>query len=509
MLRTRILIVEDEAIIAEDLREVLVRLGYDVVAYVSSGEQAIQKAVELKPDLILMDIMIQGDIDGIETAQFIKVRIDIPIIFVTGNADEQTLKRAKVSEPFGYILKPFEERELNTNIEIALYRHKTEKEIKERERWLNTTLRSIGDAVISTDVNGKITFINKTAELLTGWMLDDVIDRIFKDIFIFIDFDTKNEIADPIPLVLKEKTTIDLLKDVIVNSKSGIKIPVEVNTSPIQNEKGLVEGVVFILKDISERKKAEEAIRKYTEDLKELNNSKDKFFSIIAHDLKNPFNAIINSSKLMKSEYDFFSKADHLKFLDIIIKSSDAAFRLLENLLLWARMQSGKIQLDKNHFKLTDLFKECTDLLNNQATEKKITISTKMNSSNIAYSDYFMIGTVVRNLLGNAIKYTNEGGRINIETSENENEIQIDIKDSGVGIHKDIAEKLFRIDVNASTTGTAGEKGTGLGLIICKDFIAANGGRIWVASKYREGSTFSFTLPKEEKEKSADISTEE
>lgn len=253
---------------------------------------------------------------------------------------------------------------------------------------------------------------------------------------------------------------------------------------------------MLMLWEYRNKKKRNEQLFELNTKLQQLNSTKDKFFSIIAHDLKNPFNAIINSSKLMRNDYDSFQKKDHLQFLNIIIKSSDAAYNLLENLLLWARSQRGKIHLEKKFFNLADAVNESIELFSNQISTKNITIKLKVNLKGNVYSDYFTTGTVIRNLLGNAIKYTPEGGIVEIEDKETNDEIQLDFKDGGVGISEEDMKKLFRIDVSISRDGTAGEKGTGLGLIICKDFIEANGGRIWAVSKLKEGSTFSFTLPK-------------
>src|SRR3990172_10007461 len=156
MVEARILVVEDEAIIAADIRESLQNLGYAVTSIALSGEEAIKKVEENNPDLVLMDIMLQGEMDGIEAASQIRTRFNIPAVYLTAYSDEKLLERAKITEPFGYIIKPFNERELHTNIEIALHKHKMEKKLKESEQWLSATLKSLGEAVIATDEKGII-----------------------------------------------------------------------------------------------------------------------------------------------------------------------------------------------------------------------------------------------------------------------------------------------------------------------------------------------------------------
>ncbi|PXF54145.1 MAG: PAS sensor protein [Deltaproteobacteria bacterium] len=187
MAKIQILIVEDDGIIAKDIQNTLEGLGYAVAAITSNAEGAIEKAAETQPDLVLMDIMLEGDMDGVEAAEQIRDRFGIPVVYLTAHADEKTLHRAKTTGPYGYILKPFNEMELHTNIEIALYKSGLEKKLKENEQLLATTLRSIGDAVITADVNGSVTFMNPVAEALTGWRQKDAVRRPLKDVFNIIE----------------------------------------------------------------------------------------------------------------------------------------------------------------------------------------------------------------------------------------------------------------------------------------------------------------------------------
>ncbi len=173
----KILVVEDENIVAKDIETSLKRLGYAVSAVASSGEEAVERAVDTHPDLVLMDIVLRGKMDGVQTAQHIRDHFNIPVVYLTAYADEKTLERAKMTEPFGYILKPFEERELRSSIEVALCKNKTESKLRKSEESLITTLKSIGDAVITTDVQGWVTFMNPVAETLTGWKQEDALGK--------------------------------------------------------------------------------------------------------------------------------------------------------------------------------------------------------------------------------------------------------------------------------------------------------------------------------------------
>jgi len=179
----QILVVEDENIVAKDIEHRLKALGYHVPALASSGEEALKRAQETSPDLVLMDIRLKGAMDGVETAEELRRRFNIPVVYLTAYADANTLQRAKVTEPFGYILKPFEERELYTCIEVALYKHQMERRLKESEQWLVTTLQCIGDAVMATDVAGQVKFLNPVAEELTGWKQAEAVEHSFPEVF--------------------------------------------------------------------------------------------------------------------------------------------------------------------------------------------------------------------------------------------------------------------------------------------------------------------------------------
>ncbi|MEW6328337.1 MAG: response regulator [Thermodesulfobacteriota bacterium] len=257
MAETNILVVEDEGIVAEDIRSSLESLGYTVSAVVSSGQEAIRKAEEYKPDLVLMDIVLKGEIDGIEAANQIRLCFNIPVVYLTAYADERTMDRAKVTEPFGYIVKPFEDRELRTTIEMALYRHKMENNLREREEWLSTTLGSIGDAVIATDAWGHVRFMNPVAESLTGWKERDAAGRPLADIFNIVNEETRKLVENPASRVLREGVVVGLANHTILIAREGTEIPIDDSGAPIRDAKGDIIGVVLVFRDIRERRKAE------------------------------------------------------------------------------------------------------------------------------------------------------------------------------------------------------------------------------------------------------------
>jgi two-component system, OmpR family, phosphate regulon sensor histidine kinase PhoR len=257
----KILIVEDEAIVALHEEENLKNMGYTVVGKASSGEEAIRKAEETQPDLVLMDIVLKGEMDGIEAAGQIHARLDIPVIFVTAYGDEKTLQRAKLTEPFGYILKPFRERDLHVAIGIALYKHEMESRLKEMERWFAATLKSIGDAVVTTDTEWRITFMNYAAEKISKWRREDALGKSITDVINIVGSEKQTLQRQDLEQIIRDGTIINLPKDYITFiTKEGDEIPIGGCAAPIRDDRANITGIVLVFSDFTERKKAEDAL---------------------------------------------------------------------------------------------------------------------------------------------------------------------------------------------------------------------------------------------------------
>lgn len=838
MEKKNILIVEDEGIIAIDLQTRLASSGYHVLDIVSTEKDALAVVSKKSPDLILLDIMLKDDNDGIDIAKKIRAEYNIPVIFISAYADDKTLERAKLAEPYGYILKPFEAKELHSTIEVALHKHSIEKKLEENERWLFTTLRSIGDAVITTDVKGKITFANKIAEELSGWSEKELIGKNISSALKLINEETHIEVQNPVLHVLKTKSSYNLQSKISLITRSGNEIPIDDSAAPIIDEKGKIAGVVLVfrnvskqrkteldlsevqnqledlvekrtkeltevnlqlekeisehlqteealklsaerfrnifeespigiiffgpdgsfvhmnkasfkifglstmleldgynllynsflsdadrekllrkesiriellfdfdffkrdklyrvtktgevyvdllispllpeetanvvgylvhIQDISERKNyetalnlhqekleelilertreladtnrhleieiserkssesllreserklstlinnlsgiayrckndaertmsylsdgcsaltgykidslignkqisfnslihpddkegvvsrinacvvnnlpyqseyrlltksgeekwvldkgfgltssnqdekylegfiiditqriwAEEAIKKYSEELQELNNSKDKFFSIIAHDLKSPFQGLLGCSNFLLNEFDSLDNKDKLKLAQDINGASNNLYKLIENLLHWSRMQRSNIEFQAERINLFDEVNYVFKILERSASNKNIQLINKAAKSLHINADLNMLNSVFQNLISNAIKFTPKGGSITITSVKRGDFIEVSVTDSGVGIKTEDLSKLFRIDSHFSTKGTNNEEGTGLGLILCKEMIEKHQCKIWAESEYGKGTSFKFTIPK-------------
>jgi len=271
--KIKILVVEDESIVAMELVDRLQKMDFEIVGIFDSGDKAIAKAKEFIPDLILMDIIIKGEKDGIETASTIRKSLDIPIVFLTANSDPKTLERAQAEAPYGYILKPFKEGELQITINMALQRHAMEKQVRDSESWLQTTLSSIGDAVITTDEKGIVKFLNPVAENFTGWKHDEAIGKDFKKIFNIINEDTRKIQENPVDKALRTKEIVRHANHIILVAKDAREFCIEDSAAPIKDANGQINGVVVVFYDVSQRKKM----------VKQLTASEERFRSFIEH----------------------------------------------------------------------------------------------------------------------------------------------------------------------------------------------------------------------------------
>lgn len=261
----------------------------------------------------------------------------------------------------------------------------------------------------------------------------------------------------------------------------------------ISNDK--IVRVYGIVQDVTKQKKAEEQLLISEKNLRELNAAKDQFFSIIAHDLKAPFNGILGFGELLRMDALHLDKSEVVNYAGIIVESARQALQLLENLLDWAKLQQGRIIFQPRRILLSDLVDECILYISDSAISKNIAVTNTIPRDFIVRADPEMIKTVIRNLLSNAVKFTHPGGKITVSAQIVEKEVHVSVADTGIGIKEELLNTLFQMHPEKVRTGTASEKGAGFGLVLCKDFVEKHQGRIWVETKLYQGSVFTFSLP--------------
>lgn len=284
----------------------------------------------------------------------------------------------------------------------------------------------------------------------------------------------------------------------IIRGKTIGVIVIQDYENPKAYQEPQLKIISFIAEQIAlviERKRASVEIANYTEELKQLNATKDKFFSIIAHDLKNPFITILGFSELLLSDYSDLTDDEKIFYIGEMKKSSESSHALLQNLLQWSRSQTGFIEFHPQPLNLLSIIIENLELLYSTAEKKEIHLNTNVEPDMEIMADVDMSNTIIRNLISNAIKFTPRGGSINVSAEQHNDFVNVSIQDNGKGMTEDVVQTLFRIDVSHTTLGTEKETGSGLGLMLCREFVKKNGGDIWVESKVSSGSKFTFSVP--------------
>jgi PAS domain S-box-containing protein len=488
--KTRILVVEDEGILALDLKNRLEDMGYAVIGHASTGEGAIRQANGTSPDLVLMDIRLRGGMDGIEAAERIHSRLGIPVVYLTAHSDEATLERAKITEPFGYLLKPFQESELRTTIEMALYKHKMERRLQESERWLTATLTGIGDAVIATDEQGRIQFMNPVAEALTGWEQKEARDKDLEEVLHIIHQETRNPIPNPVTRVLQEGEVVLLGDGILLIAKDGAEVPIDDSAAPIKDERGNICGVVVVFRDIGERVRAEQALRQNAFELQARNEELDAFSHTVAHDLKAPLNPIIGFAEFLENEYQTLSDEELREFLRAIGRTGRKMRNIIEELLLLAQMRTADVR--KKPLPMANIVAEAQHRLIYMIEEYQAEIiSPDTWPSALGHASW--VEEVWVNYLSNSMKYGGQPPRVLLGATVGANGmIRFWVQDNGPGLSPEDQAQLFAPFTRLSQARASGH---GLGLSVARRIVEKLGGEVGVESDVGHGSVFYFTLP--------------
>lgn len=368
------------------------------------------------------------------------------------------------------------------------------------------TLNSISECISITDSDNIIVYVNRSFQNVYGYEPGELIGKHIR-----IVGSPRNNPA-VYDEILKATCGPGWHGRLINTRKNGEEFKIELRTSVVRNEKNEPVAYFGIAKDLTEQIRTEERaesvveqlesvneqLRKSEEELKNSNAAKDKFFSLIAHDLRSPFSAILNLIHSLAEEFDTIPPEDIKYLLGRLDSSSKSFYVLLENLLQWSRIQTGRVEYCPFDFFIYEKINETINLLSNNADNKEIRIVNGVNPSIAVYADEGMIYSVLQNLLSNAIKFSHNYGIITFTSEVSETEVLISIADNGVGIKEENLEKIFRIDIPHTTLGTNNEKGNGLGLIICKEMIEHNKGKLLVRSQPNNGTVFTFSLPKTE-----------
>lgn len=491
-----VLIVEDERIVAKDLQQTLVEMGYDAFAIAASADEALRAATERCPDVVLMDIRLKGDRDGIETARLLRERFNVPIIFVTAHADEVTLSRASVTEAFGYLVKPIRPVELRGALEVSLYKHAMEARLRKRERWFSTTLRSIADAVVAVDLAGKVTFMNPAAEALTGHAFSEAEGEPARDILRL-----SNTPGDsPLERALRHKQNVTLFEGVL-ERRTGDERIISDCASPVVDEEQLL-GAVMVFRDVT----AEKSLQKQLE-LSDRLASLGTMAAGVAHEINNPLAVLTANGGFVRLELDRARKllgddaaatpADLKKLEEAeqaqadSLEAASRIARVVGDLQVFARPPEGKPGR-------ANLGRAIRLAVRSTAAEMRDKCQVVVDAEELPdlAIDEQRLGQVLVNLLINAAHAIAAGradtNRITLSARAiDASTVEISVSDTGSGMTPEVLERVFDPFFTTRPIG----KGTGLGLSICKGIVQSARGQLTAASRPGAGSVFRLTLP--------------
>ena len=370
-------------------------------------------------------------------------------------------------------------------------RKQIEEELARQQYLMSTLMDSLPDHIYFKDLESRFVRVNKSLALTFG--LDDPANAIGKSDSNFYSEehsqqayeDEQKIILTGQPLIIEEKETY---KDHPDTWASTIKMP-------LFDKEGKIKGTFGISRDITKQQLIQQEIKLKNEELKKLNVEKDKFFSIIAHDLRSPFNGFLGLTQIMDEDLRTLTMDEIQDIAKSLRSSANNLFRLLENLLEWAKLQQGLIPFKPKVVKLLPIVDDCISIMLELAKNKGIELVNHIPENLTVFADTNIFQTVIRNLVSNAVKFTPKGGKISLSSKViDEKNVEISIMDTGIGMSQQMVENLFRLDVPTSRIGTEGEPSSGLGLFLCKEFIEKHGGKLWVESKVGKGSIFSFTI---------------
>lgn len=495
-----VLIVEDERIVAIDLQQTLSRMGYDAFAIAASADEAMQRASERRPDVVLMDIRIKGDRDGVETATLLRQQFEVPIVYLTAHADDATVERAKHTEPYGYLLKPVKSAELRSVLEVSLYKHAMERKLRERERWFSTTLRSIADSVVAVDTAGNVIFMNSAAEALTGMALEAALDRPARDVMRL----GEGSVESPLERALEGRVAV-FLEEASLTSASGVFI-ISDSAAPVIDGDQLL-GAVMVFKDVTKQKAQQSQLEAAARLI-----SLGTMAAGVAHEVNNPLSALFLNATFVREELlellaemkrDESGQTERIATLEGVLEANSEVLataqgitRIVADLTMFSRPDGGTIA--SRGAARADVAAVVDWAIRTSAPQlrHRARVTTEIGDVPTVAIDERKLGQVLLNLLINASHAIPHGepGRHEVRVVARMAEpsmVLLQVHDSGGGMSDEVMSRVFE---PFFTTKPQGE-GTGLGLSISYGIVKAAGGELRVESRPGEGTVFTLELP--------------
>lgn len=536
----RILVVEDDPAVAKKLKAELESFDYEVLQIIAVGESAVIAAEGLKPDVILMDIVLKGEMDGIEAAVQINAMLNYPVIFLSGFSDDETLKRAQKAEPYGFLHKPWDTDSLRTTIETAVQQHRKDAVFQRDRQLLYALLETIPDHIYFKDRDSRYIRVNRAQAAYLK--LGDPKDAAGKRDFDFLPGDMAERAFETEQNIVRTGEPV-IGKIESEKGPDGITRWASTTKMALRDNDGKIIGTYGISRDITEQKTAEEELKQYAADLertksqleenadrlshlvKELNQAKNaaeeaaraktEFLANMSHEIRTPMNGIIGMTELA---LDTELNPEQREYLEAVKSSADALLTLINDILDFSKIDAGKLEIEAIHFNLQNSVGDALRTLALKADEKgvELVLDVEPDVPDDLIGDPTRLRQIIFNLVGNAVKFTDEGEvvlRIRKQSVRNRHvTLLFSVTDTGIGIPPEKQKLIFDVFTQADGSTTRQYGGTGLGLAICKNLVSLMDGEIWVESPVKEktyakggpGSAFSFTVNLAVSRKAAD-----
>lgn len=494
MERISILVVEDEKVIAESLRLTLKEMQYSVLDVVTCGEDALEFLSQVTPDIILMDINLPGELNGIRTAQHINSKFDIPIIYLTAHGDQATLHKALETLPSAYILKPFKDSELRIAIELACSKYQVEKKLRASENKFRTLHETMKQGVIFQDAEGRIISVNPAAERILGLTEVDLGITTYELFSNSMRANGRILEKDEFPSVVALKTGIPINDFIIgiINKKTNELKWLRIDARPLTRVEDQKPSQVYTLfEDITEQMQQEKMLVQAKENAEKSDRLKTEFLAQMSHEIRTPINNILTFINLLREEFEDKLPEELQSSFTILDSSSKRLIRTIELILNMSKIQTGNFE---TNFEKIDLVKDILDDIviefYSRAHEKGLEfIVDKSALKTEIIGDKYSVGQIFVNLVGNALKYT-ENGYIKIIVSNRDENLFVSIEDTGKGISEEYLPHLFQPFTQEDSGYTRRFEGTGLGLSLVKKYTEINNALISVESQQGKGTTF-------------------
>jgi PAS domain S-box-containing protein len=493
-----IFIVEDEIITAQGIAKHIEKLGYQVAGIATSGTHALVKIANQQPDLILMDIRLKRqDIDGITAASQIKEKFNIPVIYLTAHSDEATLERAKETEPFGYLLKPYSQKRLKISIQMALHKHQKEKELIAQKELLSNIINASPKGVIATNKTEAITYMNVAAENLTGWNKTEAFGQQAKDVIKIIDQRTNTPIPIPIQEVLDSGRVVYFEEDMVLIAKDGYSTSIVNSVFPLRKYQDITQGAVLIFSDFNQDQLANSLEKDNYEEIfkaeRQLSELRSQLLNIITHQFRSPLTIILSSSEFLRRYSHKLTVKKKEAYCDRILKSVYYINQLLDDIVVLQQASTGKLDFRASQTEIITFCQELITGITLNTLDKQRFLIAHNGEEIIVWIDRNLVGYILSNLFSNAIKYSHPQSQILFSLEYQNKRLIFKIEDQGIGIPKDELNLLFESFYRASNV--ADIPGTGLGLTIVKFCLDIHRGEIKFESEIGVGTTVTVSLP--------------